>query len=102
MQTRPPAADRLAAVEAELQAEKASALGRIGRTLTGLIAELRRLGDAAAGAIGPERQKIIAEYRATRKKAQLWHWYLVVQREAMGLRNHELIADHYAVPGDIE
>jgi hypothetical protein len=97
-----PDEDPLAAVEDELAAEKAAALGRIGRTLEGLLAELGRLRAAAARATGEERSRLVAAYRAAREKAKLWHFYLVVQREAMGLTNHELVAPAYAIPDDIE
>jgi hypothetical protein len=88
-------------LEVEMQAERAAALGRIGRTFEALVAELRRLrGEIDAAADGDERAALVERYRETRQKAKLWQWYVIVQREAMGLRGHELVMDAYRLPDE--
>ena len=87
--------DALAAVEAELQEERAHALGRIARTLETHLRELQRLrAQFARAPCDPLR----ASYRVVREQALRWHWYLCVQREALGLRNHDALEAHYRIP----
>jgi hypothetical protein len=40
--------------------------------------------------------EIIAAHRAVRAQAQRYHGYLIVQREAMGLRDHSRLG--YVIP----
>jgi hypothetical protein len=90
--------DPLAAIEAELQEERAHALGRIARTLEGHLRELHRLRARFAVASDEERHGLKAAYRDARQAAQRYHWYLCVQREALGLRNHDALDAHYRIP----
>jgi hypothetical protein len=69
------------AIEHELKAERAASLGRAGAALERALAAWR-------AAPGPE----------TLREAQKRLWYLVVQREAMGLRRHRDLYEAYAVP----
>ncbi len=69
------------AVEHELKAERAAALGRTG-------AALERALDAWRS----------TPSEATAKEAQKRLFYLVVQREAVGLRRHRDVYELYAVP----
>ena len=69
------------AIEQELKAERASALGRTGAAL----------------------ERAMAAWRAqpapdTLREAKKRLWYLVVQREAMGLFEHRDAYDAYGVP----
>ena len=69
------------AIEQELKAERASALGRTGAAL----------------------ERAMAAWRAqptpdTLREAKKRLWYLVVQREAMGLFKHRDVYDAYGVP----
>ncbi|MBK7860350.1 MAG: hypothetical protein IPJ65_17410 [Archangiaceae bacterium] len=69
------------AIEAELQHERAASLGRAGRAL----------------------ERALAQWRAsptddTLKEAKTRLWYLVVQREALGLYHHRDVYQHYGVP----
>ncbi len=34
--------------------------------------------------------------------AMKWRWYLEVQREALGLRQHHMVDELYVIPGPIE
>jgi hypothetical protein len=83
----------------ELAQEKASALGRIGRTLETALSELRDF-DAHSPAAQPAAQRI--ELRAAlvqRANTALWHF--VVQREACGLRDMRYVLRAYRVPAEV-
>jgi hypothetical protein len=69
------------AIEQELKAERAASLGRTGAALERALAAWR------------ENPSVDLEREAKKRL-----WYLVVQREAMGLRRHREIYDVYGVP----
>jgi hypothetical protein len=86
----------------ELAGERVAALTRIARTLEGLIAELVDLRLRVSSARGEERRLAVERYRAVRGRALEYRWYLEVQREAMGLRRHRALDEHYLIPGPID
>ena len=91
--------DGFKALELELVEEKAAALTRIARKLERHIAETERLGgELAEMAAGAERDLTLAAYRASRRQAELHYWYLLVQREALGLRDHSRLDEFYVIP----
>jgi hypothetical protein len=92
------AAEGLARTEEELRAEKAAALGRIAGALEGMLAELRQRREDFARLASHERARAVEEYRSLRERARLYRWYLVVQREALGLFRHEDVDRHYPLP----
>jgi hypothetical protein len=96
---RPETLQSFGRIERELQEERASALGRIGRTLQGLIARLESLQAALERAPASERDRLIVPYRETWERAKTYRWYLEVQREAIGLRRHERLDEMYPLPG---
>src|SRR5262245_43636943 len=87
--------DRIAALEHELREEMATSLGRVAEKLEGLIARLHELADEHARAASP---KTVAEHAATRAEAELYLWYLVVQREAIGMRDHARVYEQFVIP----
>jgi len=87
-------AEQLGRTEAELRAEMAAALGRIGRTLRNLIAELNHIRSLSASA----RSAKMDHYRSVHSQAKLYLWYLTVQREAIGIRNHASLTELYSIP----
>ena len=91
-------AELLGRTEAEIREEMASALGRIGRRLETLIAELHQLHKYLT--LYPEKDKEIQikKYQNTRREARLYYWYLIIQRESIGLRNHDLLPGLYPIP----
>jgi hypothetical protein len=91
-------AELMGGIEAEIREEMASALGRIGKRLEALIAELVYLRNYIASCPETEKEQTIQKYKHTRKEARLYYWYLIVQRESIGLRNHELLRDLYPIP----
>jgi hypothetical protein len=95
MKPKPDAHD---AVQRDLQAERAAALARATEQLESALAELAA-ADAACAA-GPT-----AAARALRREA-LEHagerlWFLVIQREAVGLHRHEELHEILRVPREV-
>lgn len=82
----------------EIQRERAETLLRISRTLSTLIEELERRRDHARRLEGDERRTAVEVYHRLRERAELWAWYLEVQREAVGLRRHGGLAEFYPIP----
>jgi len=82
--------------EAELNKERAGALGMTARKLETLLAECVTLG-AKIDSLerGDLRDLLLEDYRRTRDEAERQRWNLCVQREAMGLRRHEDVDRHY-------
>ena len=91
-------AESLARTETELRAEKAAALARIAGTLEGLLAELGRRRESFGRLSSEQRAAATEAYDALREQARLYRWYLVVQREALGLCRHDDVDRHYPLP----
>jgi hypothetical protein len=94
-------AEQHSRLEQELTEERVAALRRISETLAGLIDQLNalrlRIGDVHWSDRSPE----VAQYRELRRRAVRYRWYLEVQREALGLRHHQGLDEHYRIPGAI-
>jgi hypothetical protein len=87
-----------AVLDYELAQEKASALGRLGRGLEAALAELQAFDAATTGPAAhtsDARSTLVA-------KAGHALWLLVVQREALGLRDTRQLMRDYQVPGDVQ
>ena len=91
-------AEALGRTELEIKSEMAAALGRIGSTLAQLIADLLRIRDEIRVLPEPERLLRIESYNQIYSRAKQYYWYLIVQREAMGLNNHDDVYEVYKVP----
>ncbi len=90
----------------ELQEERAAALARISRRLERLLDQLQaareqlqsgdydRRGDN-------DRALHLAAYRELHKEAVKYRWYLEVQREAIGLRQHQHLDEFYPIPPEV-
>ncbi|HYL81745.1 MAG TPA: hypothetical protein VEU07_13075 [Candidatus Acidoferrum sp.] len=102
-------------VEAEIRQEKAEALGRTGERLQQTLVELADLRKelldlSVAASASPEgatgdilallRQKV-ASYTRLREQERQIRQYLVIQREAVGLRRHEDIDRQYPEPSPL-
>ena len=100
---RDPAAGLLQ-TERELVAERAAALARIAGTLEELLQRLDGVrAEIAKARLSPgQRAALGDEYRALREKARLYHWYLRVQREAIGFFRHDGLDERYPIPGQLE
>ena len=80
----------LSGLERELKGEQAVSLGRYGREVERTLEALR-----SADAPDPEtRQRLVQDAAEA-----VWRYF--IQREALGLRNHDLIVKHYAIPGEV-
>jgi hypothetical protein len=82
----------------ELNEERAAALLRISKTLESLIHQLRASRERVRSASGPDRDREVAAWQSLRARALKYRWYLEVQREALGMRRHELLDEFYEVP----
>jgi hypothetical protein len=91
-------AQALAKTENELRQERASALGRAAQVLEGLLTQLETLRQAYGTIPVEERAAHIAEYTRVREQARYRYWCLLVQREAIGLRDHRELESAYRVP----
>jgi hypothetical protein len=95
------AEEAFARFEDELARERAAALLRISSSLEALILQLQELRARLAGISDPERTALLALYGNVLREARRYRWYLEVQREAVGLRNHEGLDEYYRVPEPI-
>jgi len=83
----------------EFGREKASALGRLGRTLETTLTALAQFDashsrEASAAADRQLRTSLVAE-------ASVALWHFVVQREACGLRDMRYVLRDYRVPAEV-
>ncbi len=102
-----------AGLEAEFLQEIAEALGNAGERLEQALAlveeSAKRVGELHAmlvrelaeegrdGLVGCLRQEI-ALYNDRRGKALEQYRWLIIHREAVGFRNHKLVAEQYKIP----
>ncbi|MFQ5914940.1 MAG: hypothetical protein ACE5JS_17365 [Nitrospinota bacterium] len=84
------------AIEVEIEQEKASALGRTGAKLRACIERVRELEAIWTGE--PQALRLWENYRRAVDRAQLYKYYLIVQREAVGLTAHEDVDRFYSIP----
>ena len=106
-------ADDLQAVEAEIRREKAEVLGRAGERLEQALNDLEGVNEMIARIEGcPRDSSSLPEETATlrqahanlkarlavlRDRARLAHEYLLIQREAVGVRSHFDVERSYKV-----
>jgi len=82
----------------ELNEERASALRRISGTLESLLLQLRASRERVHLAPERDREREMAAWRDLRAQAVKYRWYLEVQREALGMRRHDVLDEFYTVP----
>jgi hypothetical protein len=85
----------------ELQEERAAALARISRRLERLLDQLQATREQIARDRDEDRARNIAAYRELHKEAVKYRWYLEVQREAIGLRQHQHLDEFYPIPPEV-
>ena len=91
--------DLMKAVEHEIAGEKAFNLGRVGARLDERLRELATLATAVAQAATPEeRADCLAAHEACRLRALDDYYALTLQREAMGVKHHDMLAAMYPIP----
>jgi len=88
-------------VERDIAEEMANTLGRIGREFARRREEAWRafqaLGACPAGA-GERRAALERDLQAALDHAERYRYFLIVQREAMGLRDHAEVARKFPLP----
>lgn len=100
----------------EILRERADVLSRAGRNLSAVLDELKILEYSISGKIESFQVEVcdggtsftrrvlreineeIDTYNQTREQARLKYYYLVVTREALGLRKHQWIEKIYRIP----
>ena len=85
----------------ELQEERAAALARISRRLERLLNQLQATREQIARGRDEDRARDIAAYRELHREAVKYRWYLEVQREAIGLRQHQHLDEFYRIPPEV-
>jgi hypothetical protein len=86
-------------VEREILQEKAATLGRAGERLEAALATTRALGEALDGEREPARRAaLLREYEAARRQAATARLMLLIQREAIGFRQHRDVDRQFPEP----
>ena len=84
--------------EAELNKERAGALGNAARKLETALAQCTSLREQLATAKDTSlRALLLRDYRTARDESEKQRWNLCVQREAMGIRHHAEVDVHYPI-----
>ncbi len=91
--------EALQRTEKEIVAERAATLGRAGERLETALRLAAELHDASREApAGEARERARASYRHARTRALEARRILIIQREAIGLRNHRLVDQQFPEP----
>jgi len=91
--------EALQRTEKEIVAEKAATLGRAGERLEAALRLAALLYEALQEAPeGEARERTRASYRQARTRALEARRILIIQREAIGLRNHRLVDQQFPEP----
>ena len=86
-------------INAEIAQEKAAALGRAGERLEAALAHATFLGRRLDNTADPaERARLLGEYESARVRAIHARLALVIQREALGFRNHRMVDQQFPEP----
>lgn len=90
------------AIEAEIARERASSLKLAAHVLERACRELEALESQLELAAPSDRPRIQRRHEEVRLQAKDQLWKLVVQREAMGMNNHEVVYEVYKVPRSLK
>lgn len=93
----------------EILKERAEVLGRAGEALAAALSELDRIDRLIVESMrtageSPGREALaeingeIRRYNRAREYAELRYYYLIVTREAMGIRRHKAVEEVYRIP----
>jgi hypothetical protein len=86
-------------LEKEILGEKAAALGRAGERLEAALRRATALARALEAAEDARaRERLGREYDAARRQAQHARLALLIQREAVGLRQHRMVDQLFPEP----
>jgi hypothetical protein len=83
----------------ELAQERAGALGRAGERLEAALAHVTSLGRQLDTTRDPaEHTRLLGEYESARRRAVHARLALVIQREALELRQHRIVDQQFPEP----
>ncbi|HET9452205.1 MAG TPA: hypothetical protein VFO83_15050 [Aggregicoccus sp.] len=82
-------------IEVELRQEHAASLVRVSRRVEGLLGQVRQSEQQLQQLRGAARAAAHADHEQLRAEYEKHRWYLLVQREAMGLYHHDIIDELY-------
>jgi hypothetical protein len=86
-------------LEKEIAGEKAAALGRAGERLEAALQRAASLARALEAALDPvTRARLGDEYDAACRDAEQARLMLLIQREAVGLRQHRVVDQQFPAP----
>jgi hypothetical protein len=86
-------------IEDEIRREKAASLGRAGERLDEAIRETEGIGrELDAARVPADRARLHAAYEQARARAKAARYALLIQREAIGLRNHRVVDQLFPEP----
>ena len=91
--------ESLRRTEEEIRAEKAATLGRAGERLEAALAAAAAIRRALEEATEPPAlERLRVEYETARQRALDARRVLIIQREAIGLRNHRVVDQRFPEP----
>jgi hypothetical protein len=103
--------DQFETLQEEIRREKAEALGRAGERLEEALRKLAELGESVETLRGEltgatfDRDTLtkavgllVERYNLLRQRAAVYHRYLIIQREAVGLTDHRDVDRLYRLP----
>ncbi|MCU0659332.1 MAG: hypothetical protein MUF64_29950 [Polyangiaceae bacterium] len=94
-----PRFDMMQLLEAEMRLERTSALARLGDRLQKAIDETRALAERLRDEPpGEQRLRLLQQHQEARQRADRDRFYLIVQREALGLTEHAVVDEIYPLP----
>lgn len=82
----------------ELSDEKAGALRRIGAHLQEVLERIAAIAATIDAGNVEDGEKLRQDHDALVDEAELWKWYLVVQRESIGLTTTHEVDEAYPIP----
>lgn len=90
--------DSMQALDYEIAREKAGALRRVAGVLEQHLTDLRSVQATLEGASDADRPRIEKRTSELWRESERTLWYLIVQREAMGLSHHDDVYISYRIP----
>ena len=95
---RSPCERSLQSLEREVASEIAYSLGRAGTKLEAALAKLTATQAELEAAPGPGRRALVVRFNDERLEAERRLRDLLIQREAIGLRQHADVRKRYVIP----
>jgi hypothetical protein len=84
-------------IDYEILEEKAATLARVTARFEATLAALEALEGEIAAVKSPSAE-ILAQRANLIGEAAQWLWYVVIQREAVGVTSHDALFEAYCIP----